>query len=124
MTSVIYAPADSRGWGIGSAAMRDYFIGGALQPSEIYTVRVREHWRRARKPKTAVAAVTPAVVVASTSRRGRPKKRPPAPIRVLRSATRRNPVAVPVPVPAVPVPAAANTTLAVPLPPLKRRRLN
>lgn len=109
MTSLVYSPADSRGWGVGDSNMRGYYlIGGALQPSEIYTVRVREHWRRRRRRAVPAA---PVVVAPAAAPRPRARKRaiaiPVAPTRVLRSATRRGvPMDVTPVVPAVPVPAA------------------
>lgn len=51
MTTLVYSPADNRGWGLGDV----YMYGGALQPSDVYTVRVREHWRRKRRPKRVLA---------------------------------------------------------------------
>lgn len=111
MTSVLYSPGDNRGWGLGDATMRDYYlIGGALQPSDIYTVRVREHWRRRRGTAKAKVIAAPVVVPSVAPRRGRSRKRAIAipTSRVLRSATRAAPI-VPAPVvPAVPavVPAA------------------
>ncbi|ALB78143.1 core protein precursor pVII [unidentified adenovirus] len=131
MTSIVYSPADSRGWGFGNSSMRDYYlIGGALEPSDIYTVRVREHWRRKQRRKSAAVQATP-VVVAPVRR---PRRRRAVGVqvpstRVLRSATRRlAPVvpALPAPavVPALPAPvapvAAAIPTVSAPV---KRRRI-
>ncbi|QIJ58777.1 pVII [psittacine adenovirus 6] len=119
MASFVYSPSDSRGWGIGN-----YLIGGALQPSDIYTVRVREHWRRKRRRATVSVQVpaTPAVVVAPPRRRRRASVPPST--RVLRSAV--TPV-VPAPAVAVPAPATISgvkrpTGIPVLLP-TKRRRL-
>lgn len=102
MTAVVYSPADSRGWGVG-----DYLMyGGALQPSDVYSVRVREHWRRKRRPKRAIALpalpappvvpalpappVIPALPAPPVRRVRRARIQPSS--RVLRSAVR--PVAV------------------------------
>ncbi|AAC64529.1 pVII [Turkey adenovirus 3] len=119
MHSVVYSPGDSRGWGIGNSSMRDYYlIGGALQPSDIYTVRVREHWRRKRRPtaQTGNSAVTP-----RRRRRRTIAIQVPAPTRVL-----RNRIVTPV-VPAVPVPAPTVSAVPVPAAPVavaaKRRRV-
>lgn len=104
MTAVVYSPADSRGWGVG-----DYYLyGGAFQPSDVYTVRVREHWRRKRRPKRVVAVpavpalpapppVVPAASVipalpAPPQRRARRAITVPPSTRVLRSATRPIPL--------------------------------
>lgn len=106
MATVFYSPGDSRGWGVGNSSMRDYYlIGGALQPSDIYTVRVREHWRRKRgtRAKPAAAIVLPT----APASRGRSRKRAIAiPGRVLRSRTIPALPALPAPpalVPAGPV---------------------
>lgn len=118
MTAVFYSPGDSRGWGLGSN-MRDYYlIGGALQPSDVYTVRVREHWRRKRGTRPAAAAVI--VPSAISAPRGRARKRAIAiPGRILRSRV----------IPPLPLPAPPTTAVvpAVPAGPVvvaaKRRRL-
>lgn len=129
MTSILYSPADSRGWGIGDTRMRNYYlIGGALQPSDIYTVRVREHWRRKRGTPRARPAIAAPVVVTPAPARRRARKRAIAipSTRVLRSATRRGvPMDITPVVPAVPavVPAAAPSG-AVQIIGAKRRRLN
>lgn len=125
--SFVYSPADSRGWGVGN-----YLIGGALQPSDVYTVRVREHWRRKSTRRRGAVAVpvapAPVVVASATRRTRRPRRAISAPptTRVLRSARRVLPVVPavsgPVVAPAVPAPA-----IAVPAPAIqigaKRRRL-
>lgn len=118
MHSVVYSPGDSRGWGIGNSAIRDYYlIGGALQPSDIYTVRVREHWRRKRRSAAQIGNA------AATPRRRRRRTiaiQVPAPTRVL-----RNRIVTPV-VPAVPVPAPAVSAVPVSATPVvasKRRRV-
>lgn len=121
MTSVFYSPADSRGWGIGNSSMRGdyYLIGGALQPSDIYTVRVREHWRRKRGTRPAAAAI---VVPSLPAPRGRSRKRAIAiPGRVLRSRTIPALPAPPAVVPAGPVVPVGPPVVAVTG--AKRRRL-
>ncbi|ACW84427.1 pVII [Great tit adenovirus 1] len=118
MTAVFYSPGDSRGWGLGSSSMRDYYlIGGALQPSDVYTVRVREHWRRKRGTRPPAAVIVPSSISAP---RGRARKRAIAiPGRILRSRV----------VPPLPLPAPTTTAVvpAVPAGPVvvaaKRRRL-
>ncbi|QQM18089.1 pVII [Psittacine adenovirus 2] len=109
MTTYLYSPADNRGWGLGESTMRDYYlIGGALQPSDVYTVRVREHWRRKRgtaRPRAVVASVAP-VVPAVTVRRARKRAIAIPTTRLLRSATRAAAPAVPV-APGALVPAVA-----------------
>lgn len=120
--AIVISPGDSRGWG----DMRDYyFVGGALQPSDIYTVRVREHWRRKRGTARPAARPAAVVVPATPLRRSRARKRAIAiPGRVLRSRT----------IPALPaLPPPVSTTAVVPagpvVPPIvavsgaKRRRL-
>lgn len=129
MSSVIYSPADSRGWGLGNSSMRNYYlIGGALEPSDLYTVRVREHWRRKSARRRPVAVPAGPVIVA-TQRRRRPRRAvtvPPS-TRVLRSARRAVPMDITPVVPAVPSPTPA-AAVAVPATAVqvgvKRRRLS
>lgn len=114
----LYSPADSRVWGL-----RDYYlIGGALQPSDIYTVRVREHWRRKRGTARAAPRPPPPAVIVPAPTRGRSRKRAIAiPGRVLRSRTVPALPALPAPPGAV-VPAAPVQPAVVVSGP-KRRRL-
>lgn len=127
MTSIVYSPADSRGWGFGNSAMRDYYlIGGALQPSDVYTVRVREHWRRKSRKRTTGSQT----VVAPGNRKRRTRTIAiQVPPRTLRSTRRLVPV-TPV-VPALPAPPVVPATSAAAVPAVavqvgpgnKRRRL-
>ncbi|ADP30819.1 pVII [Skua adenovirus 1] len=136
MASIVYSPGDSRGWGIGNSAMRDYYlVGGALEPSDVYTVRVREHWRRKstigrRRPRTVAVQTGPVVVATPARRRGR-RRAVAIPVqpstRVLRSAARRAPVPMDI-TPVVPAISAPPTAVAVPATAVqvgaKRRRLS
>ncbi|ACH89471.1 core protein precursor pVII [Raptor adenovirus 1] len=127
MSSIVYSPADSRGWGIGNTAMRAYLIGGALEPSDVYTVRVREHWRRKSRRRAVAVQAGPVVVAATTPARRRRPRRAVAVVpstRVLRSARRAVPMDI---TPVVPAPAPAATAVAVPAAAVqignKRRRI-